>query len=735
MTRKTNYLIGNAQELAYTVPPPKMNPQSVELYTAYELKQRLKPQFDSVLNRLDKLSEQLCPRGYAVTKLTLHPSYIAKGHFPRKLISTLGFRSIGSKSDYVMPDKWTRKGTPEECPTTVLYLAGKKDGLQEFLKHFESHLQDDVQFNDLKKVWQIDTVDSSSKIKITERQSCTYYEVGLHLIPEMSTDFIKTAFLKYASELEITVRPELSIEVSNLWFIPVEGPEVKVKMLADFSFVRVVRPLPSLRSIKPLIRQSSAHISAKLPTEPPLAPDLKVAILDGGIAEQSVFTPWLKSYKISDPLASDCTDGPSHGTGVTSAFLFGPLKSGEVAPRPFSYVDHIRVLDSKISTEDPLELYRTLTHIEDVLLSRQYEFINISLGPELSVDDDEIHPWTSLIDQYLSDGETFLTIAAGNNGQNDPLVGLNRIQVPSDCVNAIAVGSASSTCEAWNRSSYSAVGPGRAPGLVKPDLLAFGGEHNQYFHVLGETKAPTITPQMGTSYASPYLLRKAVGIKAILGHEITPLAIKALLINSARQKGLSQVDVGWGKIPDNLPAIIQSPDGVAKILYQGELSPGKYLRVPLPIPKTGILGNVRISATCCIASPVDPQDTSMYTKAGVEISWLPNKTKKKESFFQQVKIATEAELRRDAAKWESVLHAEKTKRGTSLVEPSFEIHYVARDGGDQISGTKAPKIKYAFLVTLDTPKHETIFSDILNSYTDILTEIEPRISTSIQIET
>ncbi|MBF4232749.1 peptidase S8 and S53, subtilisin, kexin, sedolisin, partial [Vibrio anguillarum] len=103
------------------------------------------------------------------------------------------------------------------------------------------------------------------------------------------------------------------------------------------------------------------------------------------------------------------------------------------------------------------------------------------------------------------------------------------------------------------------------------------------------------------------------------------------------------------------------PDGVARMLYQGELKPGKYMRVPLPLPDSGINGKVTISATCCFSTPVDPQDSSMYTKAGVEISWIPKQGKPKEGFFQQVKIATEAELRRDAAKWESVLYAKKNK--------------------------------------------------------------------------
>ena len=274
MTRKTNYLIGNAQELTYTVPPPKMNPQKVELYTPFEVRQRLMPQLSQVISELEKLPDQLCPRGYAVTQLTLHPSYIAKGHFPRKLLTTLGFRSIGSKSDTVTPDKWTKKGTPTPSPTTVLFLAGKKDSLREFTHNLEAHLQNEAQFDDLKKVWQISTASSANKIKKGATDNGDYFEIGLHLIPDATTDFIKSAFLQYALELDVKTQLELSIEVSNLWFIPVVGQRQQVSKLAEFSFVRVIRPLPSLRSIKPLMRQSSVLIPAKLPIEPPLAPDL-----------------------------------------------------------------------------------------------------------------------------------------------------------------------------------------------------------------------------------------------------------------------------------------------------------------------------------------------------------------------------------------------------------------------------------------------------------------------------
>lgn len=733
MARKTNYLIGKAEVLTKTTPPPKMNPQSRDLYTVDEVVGRLSPQIHQVTKDLSVLDGDLCPRGYAVAKMTLHPSYIAKGHFPKQLLRDMGVRSIGSKAEEVKPDKWMRNGVPKKSPSTSLFIAGKIENFSDFERKLNQFTKDSYAIKDLMKIWSFETISASSKVKKTSSSASDYFEVGIQLIPGGSSDFIKHSFIAYAQSLNFSVRDDLSLDISNLWFIPVIGNPDRTYDLAKHSFVRVVRPVPPLRSFRPLVRSLPGSSKAKLPTAPPLTSDVRVAILDGGLPASHAVGPWLNEYRLSDSSAYDYNGGPSHGLSVTSAFLFGPLPHDTEAPRPYSFVDHHRILDSEISGEDPLELYRTLTHIEDILISRQYEFINISLGPDLPIEDDEIHPWTSLLDSYLADGETFLTIAAGNNGEGDAELGLNRIQVPSDSVNAIAVGASDRSDVKWERASYSATGPGRAPGRVKPDLLAFGGSHHQYFHVLNEGAHPELVPQQGTSFAAPYLLRKAVGVRALFGHGISPLAIKALLVNSAQRNKQDKGQIGWGKVIQSVDELIQSPEGVAKILYQGELFPGKYLRVPVPLPKAGINGKFKIKATCCFSTSVDPQDTSMYTKAGVEIAWKPKKGGKPEQFFQQVKKATEAELRRDAAKWETVLHEEKNKMGSSLDDPSFEIHYMARDSGADISGTKAEIIKYAFVVTLESPKHKDIFTDILDAYPEILSEIEPRIATDVEL--
>ena len=114
MEKNKNYLIGQAEVLTELNPPPKMNPNTNELYTMGEVVRRLSPQVKETVSHIENLPESVCPRDYAVTKLTLHPSYISKGHFPKKLLREMGSRSIGSKGATVKPDKWTRKGEPEE---------------------------------------------------------------------------------------------------------------------------------------------------------------------------------------------------------------------------------------------------------------------------------------------------------------------------------------------------------------------------------------------------------------------------------------------------------------------------------------------------------------------------------------------------------------------------------------------------------------------------------------------
>src|SRR3546814_14881926 len=66
----------------------------------------------------------------------------------------------------------------------------------------------------------------------------------------------------------------------------------------------------------------------------------------------------------------------------------------------------------------------------------------------------------------------------------------------------------------------SAVGPGRSPGYVKPDFLAFGGSPAAPFFVLGGGRQSLARGANGTSFASPLALRCGVGIRANFQEEL-----------------------------------------------------------------------------------------------------------------------------------------------------------------------------------------------------------------------
>ncbi|CAB3759098.1 hypothetical protein [Paraburkholderia solisilvae] len=178
---------------------------------------------------------------------------------------------------------------------------------------------------------------------------------------------------------------------------------------------------------------------------------------------------------------------------------------------------------------------------------------------------------------------------------------------------------------------------------------------------------------------------------------------------------------------------------MARVVYQGELKLGKYLRATLPLPAGGLQGKIRLKATFCYASPTDPQDAVAYTRAGLEIVFRPSGKKVKEGkanavtkgFFDMKKYATEEERRSDMGKWETVLHGNKSMYGSSLDNPVFDIHYNAREAGGPT--TSAEKIRYALIITVEAPKHADLYNDILRAYAKMLVPIQPKVTLPVRV--
>ena len=733
-----NFLLGYGERLMEPLGAPLIKPEKTHPYSIDEAIFRLTPQINSVTHYIEKLDKINCPNEETVVCLDLNPSYLAKSYYPGRLLNRIGLRSVGSKIVKITPDKWSKKGDPELSSSLELFLAGKRDQILRWQDDLNSYKDDELLANDLRKIERVRVFDKRERIK-GDTAGCQYFEVALHASC-IGSDYIIRGFEKLLKRYNLNLFLEKRIQTDDLCFLPLECQEELLEVIEQYSFLRHIRKVPGLRIFNPVFRGGNAYdLKKPFPQTGPLDPSLKVAVFDGGCKHSEDFKPWVVSYKFNDIAELDA-NGVDHGSTVNSAILFGSIDSDKELEAPYANVHHYAVLGDQ--NEDPFELYNVLHRIKTVLnCNQQYKFLNFSIGPDLPIEDDDIHPWTAVLDDYLARGDVLATIAVGNNGENDKISGNARVQVPSDCVNAISIGASSAHgFDNWTRASYSALGPGRSPGKVKPDILAFGGVQKNPFWVVSPDNSNKLIPVAGTSYSAPIAMRMALGIKAHFKDALSVLAIKALLIHRADTNEGDLDEAGWGCLPEKIDDMVLCKDGTVTVVYQGELEPKQYIRAEIPMPAEKLKGKVELTATFCFASEVDSKDPANYTRSGLEVKLRPHVHKKggKDSsrpktrpFFKAKPYASESELRNDVHKWETVLHGKDTMQSNSLEHPFFEIHYNARSGGQD--SRNASSIPFALVVTVEAKKEPELYDKVLNYYRTQLEAIQPVIEIPLEI--
>ncbi|MBX3357312.1 MAG: S8 family peptidase [Phycisphaeraceae bacterium] len=740
MPQRPNFLLGRGENLVEPIVVPGRPVEREAPYSIPAARERLEPMLVAAVRRLEALPDLACPHDQTVASITLHPEYIAKSYFPSRLINAVGLRTVGSRGVEVTPERRSMGRVPEPKPSTEVFVAGPRGAFRDWADKLPRWTIKTVGADDLAAVEKFAAIEPAGKIKaVFSKHDEVLFEVVLHASDRRHDDYILEGFRAFLRPLGVKADMDLRFYAGGLCFLRMKAPKARIGEIAEFSFLRAAREMPRIRVMRPIIRGLAPKGSkVSLPTQPPLDPSLRVAVFDGGLPDRSPLSPWAVAHD-TDGVGRPLKELHLHGHAVTSALLFGSIDPDAAAERPFAAVDHYRVLDEK-SHHDPYELYDVLQRIKSVLETKQYEFINLSMGPAMPVDDDDVHAWTSVLDEYLSEGTTIASIAVGNGGEDDAELRHNRIQVPADCVNGLSIGACDSAGVKWKRAVYSSIGPGRSPGIVKPDLLAFGGSDREPYLVLDADAVPRVVGVTGTSFASPDALRSALGIRAHFGQNLSPLAIKALLIHGSENPGFSRTDIGWGRIARTIEAMVICPPGMVSVVYQGKMEARKFVRAPIPMPGAQLAGRVSIRATFCFSTPVDPGHSGNYTRSGLEVFFRPDKENrdppdalhaKTDTFFRPGALyPTEDKLRRDAHKWETCLHAEVTKLGRSLNGPVFDVHYNARAESHSVSS--APKIRYALVVTVEAPRVADLYDQVLRRYRNQLEPINPIVQIPLQ---
>lgn len=747
MARETNFLLGQGERLASKVQVPKASGPKNPPYDLATAKTRIAQRLLRVTEQIAQLPADACPSGEAVAVVTLHPRFLSKSDYPSELFSAVGLRAVGSRSRTITPEKWGIEQHGGDAVTQEVFVAGATTAFDRWATTVKRWTNNTKGAESLGHIEDVHAFDAKGKLRGTLEGKGALLEVVLH---NSGRDSIILDFIKYAKAHNAEPLIARRRDVQGLSFLPVRVDSQHAEDIARFSFVRVARSMPTLRTFRPsIVRGGVQGFDVRLPKDAPVDGSARAVIFDGGIpaTAKSALAPWATLVEPAG-LGTPVPDFEAHGLGVTTAFLFGPLAAGQSPAQPLCAVDHVRVLDGRTGTAQDPDYFDVLDRIVGHLDKNPglYSYVNISLGPSLAVDDDEVTLWTAALDKRFAHGKCIATVAAGNDGALDEATGLNRIQPPADGVNVLSVGASDRRGNDWVRAGYSCVGPGRSPGIVKPDGLAFGGSDEEPFGIL--TAQLRGRPTHGTSFAAPFALRSAASIGAQLGTRLSPLAIRALLIHRAHTEDHHDLRyVGWGRFEADPLQLVTCDDDETLVVFQGELPVGEHLRAPVPISNVPLEGDVLLTASLVIAPDVDPEHPGTYTRSGLEVAFRPHSskfTKPKEgakpakhartrSFFSPVNLYGESEtvLRDDGHKWEPCLHHEERFRSSSLSNPCFDIYYHHRE-----SGTKAADpqpIPYAFVVSLKAPKVKDLYNRVVRAYAQQLVPLRPQ--TRIQLRT
>jgi hypothetical protein len=376
----------------------------------------------------------------------------------------------------------------------------------------------------------------------------------------------------------------------------------------------------------------------------------------------------------------------------------------------------------------------------------------------MALDDDEVTEWTASFDEQASTGSRLIAVAAGNDGQLSPK--LNRVQPPADGVNVLSIGAVAARDGKPVRASYSCCGPGRCPGIIKPDGVMFGGSDTSAFGILDSGLG--VLETCGTSFAAPFALRSAAAIHAQLGSQLQftrdndnlmPLVIRALLIHRAKppltgkrspkENWGGDVDVGWGLIEEDSRRLITCDDDEALTIYRGELPVGQYLRADVPMPDAEVQADISIVATLLIATDINPENVGNYTRNGLEITFRPDGTTfipndigetgpypASDRFFPATRTVPEYQLKVDG-KWEPCRRQGKKYAPGKLKNPYFHIYYHHRHG---LGKDATPKpIPYVFVVSVKADGINDFYNMITTKYSHILTPLKPMVDITIPL--
>ncbi len=755
---------GEALKVDVTAPNtgggPKYEPRTAEDAATFLL-----PQLTATVEGARDLASELRAEDHIYVEAKLVANYLAPSYFPRLLLAQIGATPVGSRAAVGLYETSSKR---EEVQTRRLIFTLPDSGLASFEALVRTGGQGRTQaqaFAEIRKLEEIGLPDPSRVLRAPERdpgQTAAHlgartWEAVLHPRTNLSGDAVPLdeATLERWFELIEThnghVHRDFVRRVGGLTFTPVTMPsEEDAAALASFNPLRTLRPMPAIRPRPRFGLRSGSRLGAPA-TARPVDTSVKVAIFDGGVDLRnggSQLFPISTPDLTSEPADQDCLD---HGTGVTGAVLYGLVAPGQQAPQPPLPVESFRVLPAPTDDQD-LEGYWVLDQIKATIEGGGHKLVNLSLGPEVAVEDDlEPNRWTSELDQLAWENDVLFVIAAGNDGEQDRTAGLHRVQVPADMANGVAVGAcdAPTPTKPWARAPYSSMGPGRHGARVQPLGVQFGGVDDRLFDVIRADGS--FLEASGTSFAAPVTTHALADLITRLPR-VNSSVLRAFITHFAethRSHNKLRHEVGYGRHALSLEDALECNPDEAHVLIVDEIERGDLLGYQVPVP-AGTAGKLEVRLTLAYATPVDPTEPTEYTNAALEMLLRPHHqmysfgpptgadakrqtldartTEARQLIIDGWKQSQEPAARtlgapkgsneaqlRDSGKWETVRYNKLNFKPGEIELPRLEVAYVARRTG---TIDNAPsKVPFAMLISVkDKDNSGTLYDEVRNQH-------------------
>jgi hypothetical protein len=719
----------------------------------------------------------------------LLPNYLAGSHYPKALLDYVQLYPVGSRRSsgtYV-----TRKRAPRENEPTKTYLLAGDDAAVERLaaviaagpSRAPKGVWEDIREFDLLQLSVPDTVVRGMPDDAADGELVTWEAVvnGIGTTPKERarfTDEVVEKFIRYVESLRGEVDRSFIRRVDGLTFLPVALTTTDVSEAAAFNALRAIRPMPRVRDLDVLFRSAdisptdAAQVVADTVSAPPPRTAERIAVFDGGVdLTDTALAPYVTLHALTTERVSRAI---RHGTMVTSALLYGyGAADADGTQRPVALVDHYQVIPPPKSTGTvDTEFYWVLEQIAKYAVADKHQIVNLSLGPPRSMEDDaEPHAWTATLDDIAKRHGILFLCAVGNNGAAPR----NRIRVPADMVNGLAVGACRSRDAAVpvRRAAYSALGPGRSGQRIAPLGVAFGGSKadNAPFRARGLGGRPE--EDEGTSFATPLVSHGIADLRAMLDgpRPDTLRAFAAHFVEGQAARGHDARDIGHGRLRETYQAIWDCGPNSVTLLYDVEMQKGRLLALPLPVP-LGVRpdAEIRVVFTVCYSSAVQAQHAADYTRAGLDITFRPHDQiftvsdvsttppRRIRTFHleedrdalaelartRQVKLSAHPVAKsgwrrsrwegdqRDAGKWDTLVRADWRFAARELRGSRLDLQYYARDGV-RLMDRDTPALPLTVLVTVEGPADVPIYDLVQQQLQALVPLVQPGTDLPIRV--